>query len=116
MPGVGRPWFECPRLRQALSAWLPREDRLGGLLPPRLQLATPAPDGPGLWQIRQLRQRIGADPRPFSPLPKRPRSHTRYHRIVDEIRALERGLVGYLGSINQTLQQCIRVRKLKGEW
>ena len=49
-------------------------------------------------------------------MPKRPRSHTRYNRITDEIRALERGLVAHLGSINQTLQRRIRVRKAKGKW
>lgn len=71
---------------------------------------------PNLARLKWLRRRIGVSEQPFSPLPKRPRSHTRYNRIADEIRALERGLVAHLGSINQTLQRRIRVRKSKGKW
>jgi hypothetical protein len=70
----------------------------------------------GLHKLKQLRRRIGVSEQPFSPLPKRPRSHTRYNRIADEIRALERGLVAHLGSINQTRQRRIRIRKTKGRW
>jgi len=68
-----------------------------------------------LHKPKQLRRRIGVSEQHFSPLPKRPRSHTRHNRIADEIRALERGLLAHLGSINQTLQRRIRVRKSKGK-
>src|SRR5215813_9826963 len=66
---------------------------------------------PGLNRLKWLRRRIGVDEAPFAPLPERPRSHTRYHRIADEIRSLEFGLVGYLGEINRVLER--RVRRLK---
>ena len=33
---------------------------------------------PGLYRIKQLRRRISADERPFSPLPRRQRRHLRY--------------------------------------
>jgi hypothetical protein len=67
-------------------------------------------------RIRKLRLRIGADPRPFGPLPRRQRHHLRFHRIVDEIRQLEQQLVGYLRSINRDLRRRIRVRLTRGEW
>ena len=51
---------------------------------------------PGLHHIRRLRRRIGVDQRPFTPLPRRPRHHTRFHRIAVQIRTLERGLVAHL--------------------
>jgi hypothetical protein len=66
--------------------------------------------------VARLRRKLGADPRPFAPLPERPRQHTRFNRIANEIRALEHGLVAHLGSINQTLQRRIRVRMSKGKW
>jgi hypothetical protein len=58
-----------------------------------------------------LRQRIEINQKDDAPLPERPRWHTRYNRIADEIRALEFGLVGHLGEINRVLER--RVRKLK---
>jgi hypothetical protein len=33
------------------------------------------------------RRMIGIDPHPFAAIPKRPRHHTRFHRIVAQIRA-----------------------------
>jgi hypothetical protein len=66
--------------------------------------------------LRQLRQRIGVDPRPFAPLPRRQRHHLRYNRIAEEIRALEIKLVGHLSDIDRTLDRRIRSRKAKGKW
>jgi hypothetical protein len=51
---------------------------------------------PGYSRILYLRRRIGAEPRLFSPIVPRPKHHTRYHRIVAEIRALEARLLGHL--------------------
>jgi hypothetical protein len=65
---------------------------------------------PGLHRIRRLRRQIGVDQRPFAPLPKRPRHHVRFHQIAEEIRALERGLVGHLSVINQDLERRARLR------
>ena len=71
---------------------------------------------PNLARLKWLRRRIAVSEQPFSPLPRRQRHHLRYHRIVAEIRRLERGLVDYLGSINRDLDRRIRVRKAKGKW
>src|SRR5215813_13535110 len=68
------------------------------------------------WAVPWLRRLIGVDQRPFAPIPRRPRSHTRYNRIAAEIRLLEHGLVGYLAGVNRDLQRRIRVRKSKGKW
>jgi hypothetical protein len=43
-----------------------------------------------------LRRRIKAEPRPFSPIASRPRSHVKYHRFVAEIRAIELRLLDHL--------------------
>jgi hypothetical protein len=66
---------------------------------------------PAVHRVARLRRKLGADPRPFGPLPEPPRRHRRFHRIADEIRVLELGLVGHLGEINRVLER--RVRKLK---
>jgi len=71
---------------------------------------------PGLARLKWLRQRIGADPKPFTPIPRRQRHHLRYNRIVDDIRTLEAQLVGHLTELNRVLERRIRVRKAKGEW
>ena len=64
----------------------------------------------------RLRRKIGADPRPFAPLPERPEHHVRFHRIVARIRTEEARLVEYLDSIVHDLRRRIRVRKTKGKW
>jgi hypothetical protein len=66
---------------------------------------------PKLARLKWLRRRLKLSEQPFSPIPPRPRSHARYNRIADEIRALEAGLVGHLGEINRVLER--RVRRLK---
>jgi hypothetical protein len=68
---------------------------------------------PGLARLKWLRRLIGVDERPFAPLPERPRHHLRYNRIAEEIRALEVGLVGHLGEINQVLERRIQRRRVK---
>jgi hypothetical protein len=65
---------------------------------------------PSLHRIRRLRRKIGADERPFAPLPMRPRHHVRVRRIVAEIRALERGLVDQLTGVNRDLERRARLR------
>jgi hypothetical protein len=71
---------------------------------------------PGVHQVVRLRRKIGADQRPFAPLPERPEHHVRFHRIVARIRNEEAGLVEHLGSIVHDLDRRIRVRKAKGKW
>jgi hypothetical protein len=106
----GRPWFLCPvcgRRRQHLYL-----DELACRTCCRLDYACRHLHRtvPGLHRIRWLRRRIGVDQRPFAPLPKPPPSHTRFHRIAAEIRALECGLVGHLGGINRDLERRARLR------
>src|SRR5262249_37333489 len=48
---------------------------------------------PGWHRIGWLRRRIGADPRPFTPLPEMSLRHHRYRRLAREIRALEARLL-----------------------
>ena len=110
------PWFECPKCaRRCRHIFL---DELACRKCLRLDYASRHlhRQTPSVHQVARLRRKIGADPRPFAPLPERPRRHTRYNRIADEIRAQERGLLAHLGSVNQTLQRRIRVRKSKGKW
>jgi hypothetical protein len=53
---------------------------------------------PAVHRVARWRKQIGADPRPFAPLPERPK------RIVEKIRTEEEQLVR------------LRVRKSKGKW
>ena len=48
---------------------------------------------PGLHRLRWLRRRLGADPRPFTPLPPKPPHWRRYWRLAREVRTLEEALV-----------------------
>ena len=71
---------------------------------------------PGYNRILYLRRKIGAELRPFSEIPPRPRSHTRYHRIVAEIRALEARLIGHLRTdVNDALERRVRPRGMLRE-
>jgi hypothetical protein len=112
MPGVGRPWFECPVCkRQARHLYL--RDPIACRRCCRLDYASRHLHRsiPGYARLHYLRRKLGLEPQPFAPLPERSRSHTRFHRIADEIRALEAGLVGHLSEITCVLER--RVRKLK---
>jgi len=67
---------------------------------------------PGFNRLVYLRRKLGLDLKPFSPLPRRPKHHVRYHRIAAEIRSLEAGLVGHLrNEVNDVLDRRIRRRK-----
>jgi hypothetical protein len=48
---------------------------------------------PKLARLRWLRQRIGADPTPFTPLPAKPLRARRHWRLCREIRRLEQALI-----------------------
>ena len=48
----------------------------------------------GVHRIRRLRRQIGVDLHPFAPMPKRPKHHVRFRRIVARIRVEEARLVG----------------------
>jgi hypothetical protein len=105
-----RPWFLCPACgRRCKHVYL---DELACRICCRLDYACRHLHRqiPGLHRIRRLRRMIGADQRPFAPLPRRPRHHVRFHRVAAEIRALERALVGHLGGINRDLERRARLR------
>jgi hypothetical protein len=61
---------------------------------------------PGLNRLIGLRRRLGADLRPFSPLPAGPIRRLKDKRLVLEIERLEAGLVGHLREdINDVLER-----------
>src|SRR5262245_57001411 len=70
---------------------------------------------PGVHRVARLRRKIGADLRPFTPLPKRPRHHVHFHRVVARILFEERALLGHLQTVTHDLERRIRVRKAKGK-
>ena len=71
---------------------------------------------PGVHRVARLRRKIGADPRPFTPLPKRPCHHIRFHRVVAQILFEERALLGHLQTLTRDLDRRIRSRKAKHQW
>jgi hypothetical protein len=88
MAGVGRPWLECPRYgKRRRNIFL---DELACRKCLRLDYASRHlhRQTPDVHEVARLRRKFGADPRSFAPLPERPRRHTHYNRIADEIRAL----------------------------
>jgi hypothetical protein len=112
MSGVGRCWFECPRCSQRCRHIYVRQ--LACRRCSRLDYSSRHlhRSVPGLNRLRYLRGKLGLELRPFAPIPPRPSSHTRYHRIVAEIHALEAGLVGHLMTdINDVLAR--RLQKPK---
>jgi ribosomal protein L37AE/L43A len=59
---------------------------------------------PGWHRIGWLRRRIGADPRPFKPLPAMSLRHHRYWRLAREIRAVEARLLQHGENIADVLE------------
>ena len=92
----GRPWFVCPgcgRHRQHLYLDELLCRRCAGLdyISRHLHRSTP-----GVHQVVRLRRKIGADPRPFAPLPERPEHHARKPKLSEYQRkeALKRRATG----------------------
>jgi hypothetical protein len=71
-------------------------------------------DMPEAQRIARLRERIGADPRPFSPLPARPRWARRapYLRALKAIAEQEDKLAARFAGMTNDLERRARVRKL----
>jgi hypothetical protein len=108
MEGVGRPWFECPVCHRRCRHLYLRQ--LACRRCCRLDYSSRHTHRsvPGFNRLLYLRRRLGVDLKPFSPLPRRPKHHARYHRIVAEIRRLEAGLVGHLrNDVNDVLDRRI---------
>jgi hypothetical protein len=61
-----------------------------------------------------LRRWIGAEQKPFAPLPEL--ASAKHRRYVAEICALERNLVSHLQSVNNDLRRRIKSRKEKRTW
>jgi hypothetical protein len=107
MPGVGRPWFECPvcsqrcrhvYLRDAIACR--RCHRLDYAYSRHLHRSVP-----GVHRIMRWRRQIGIDSHPFAAIPERPKHHTRFHRIVARILLEERALLGHLQTVTHDLER-----------
>ena len=111
MAGAGRPWFECPACgRRCRYVYL--RDVIACRTCHRLDYASRHlhRSVPGVHRVMRWRRMIGVDPHPFAAIPKRPRHHTRFHRIVARIRVEESKLVGHLGGVNRDLERRARLR------
>src|SRR5262249_17721310 len=83
-----RPWFECPVCgRRCKHLYL---DPLACRVCCRLDYASRHlhRQVPGVHRVMRWRRMIGIDPHPFAAIPKRPRHHTRFHRIVAQMRII----------------------------
>jgi hypothetical protein len=106
----GRPWFECGTCgRRVKHIYL---DAFACRICCRLDYASRHlhRSVPGVHRVMRWRRMIGIDPHPFAAIPKRPRHHTRFHRIVAQIRAEESKLVGHLGGVTRDLERRARLR------
>jgi hypothetical protein len=121
MPGVDRPWFECPvchRRSRHLYLRDPIACRRCLGLKYLAENGQQAP-GVGVGRVERLRARLGnCDTRPFAKLPACPPGrHRAYHeRLVAMIHAEEAKLAEHLGGIVHDLKRRIRVRKGRGKW
>ena len=122
MPGVCRPWFQCPTPTCARRCrYLFLRNKIACARCHRLQNASRhlRRQTPGVSRVERLRRKLGGcDTRPFAPLPPRRQGRSRaYHeKLVAAIYAEEANLIGHLGSMVHDLQRRIRVRKAKGKW
>ena len=122
MPGVGRPWFECPACgcgRRSRHLYL--RDRPACRLCHELKYTSHhLQQTPGVARVARLRGKLSdCETRPFAPLPARilhGRSRARHEGLVAAIRAEEAKLVEQLGGIAHDLERRIRSRKAKGKW
>ena len=120
MPGVGRPWFECPACGQRCRHLYLR-DTIACRRCHRLDHASRhlRRQTPGVGRVERLRRKLGdCDLRPFAPLPPRRRGRSRaYHdQLVALIRTEEGRLLGHLQTVTRDLERRIRVRKARGKW
>ena len=120
MPGVGRPWFECPVCNRRSRHLYLRDPiacrRCHGLDYAGRHLRQQTP---GVGRVERLRCKLGGcDTRPFAPLSARPpgRSKAYHERLVAKIHAEEQALVEHLQTITRDLERRIAVRKRKHQW
>ena len=112
MEGVGRPWFECPQCSRRCKHVYFGDEVLACRTCLSLDYASRHlhRSVPGVHRVMRWRRMIGVDPHPFAAIPKRPRHHTRFHRIAARIRAEESKLVGHLSGIAHDLERRARLR------
>jgi hypothetical protein len=105
----GRPWFECRCGRRVKHIYL---DAIACRTCCVFEHASRHlhRSVPGVHRVMRWRRMIGIDPHPFAAIPKRPRHHTRFHRIVARIRVEESKLVGHLSGIAHDLERRARLR------
>jgi hypothetical protein len=119
MVRTGRGWlFECPRGcgRAVLHVYLPPDGEPGCRRCCKLDYACRrvARDMPEAARSAKLREKIGADPRPFSPLPPRKRWARRvtWLRTLRAIAEQEDRLAARFAGMTRDLERRARVRKL----
>jgi hypothetical protein len=110
MPGVARPWFECPRCARRCRHIFLEELACRKCL--RLDYASRHlyRQTSGVHRVARLRRKLGADPRPFAPLPEcRHGRHRAHHeKLVAKIHAEEQALVEHLQTITGDLNAAFR--------
>ena len=118
LPWIGKPAFVCPAcnrdcycLHEKAGVFACRKCHGMSYASRHLYRSVP-----GVHRVSRLRRKIGADPRPFTPLPKRPKHHARFHRVVAQILFEERALLGHLQTLTRDLDRRIRSRKAKHQW
>jgi hypothetical protein len=120
MPGVARPWWECPVCgRRCRHVYL--RDVIACRMCHRLENASRhlQRQTPGVGKVERLRRKLGGcDTRPFAPLPARRRGRSRacHEKLVAMIHAEEARLLGHLESVTHDLERRIRVRKARHRW
>jgi hypothetical protein len=110
------PWFECPLCgRRCRHVYL--LDPIACRRCHRLDYASRHlyRQTPAVHRVARLRRKLGANPRPFAPVPARPTGRKAYHeRPVAKIHAEE--LVEHLQTITRDLERRIRVQQRKHQW
>jgi hypothetical protein len=115
--GGSWPSWNCPRQQCRRGAYLlyPIGHQLGCRLCARLGYAIQLSRSPAPWQVRRLRQQLGADLRPFVPLPprspRRGRSAALYDRIAREIAAAECRMLTAIDGMTVVLERRVKARE-----
>jgi hypothetical protein len=119
MPGVGRPWFECPKCNRRSRHLYLRDPIACRRCHSLKYMAENLQQTPGVGHVERLRKKLGGcDTRPFAKLTACPpgRSKAYHDKLVAMIQAEEAKLVEHLGGIVDDLQRRIRIRKARHRW
>lgn len=104
----GKPLFECPRCRRRCRHIYLKDiacRECCGLDWSSRHLYRSLP---GVHRIARWRRQLGADPRPFMPIPRNPHARHRQHALMRRIMAEEAKLVGHLAGIADDLERRLR--------